>query len=47
MHIDSVVDHFDWIRVLFVWEVPGDDVRIDSGIQKALVVRLKNLNFIL
>ena len=45
--IDSVADHFDYIGILFVWKIIVNKVGIDSGIQKALMVRLNNLNFIL
>ena len=45
--MDSVADHFDYIGMLFVWKVIVNKVGIDSGIQKALMVRLNNLNFIL
>ena len=45
--IDSVADHFDYIGMLFVWKVIVNKVGIDSGIQKVLMVRLNNLNFIL
>ena len=45
--IDSVADNFGYIGMLFVWKVIVNKVGIDSGIQKAFMVRLNNLSFIL
>ena len=45
--IDSVADNFGYIGMLFVWKVIVNKVGIDSEIQKAFMVRLNNLSFIL